>query len=147
MTINGDGVPANGRETCSVIFRLGEVSHFVQGHIVGIVDDDQVVQTIVTSVRSSFERNTFLQATITAQSNHVVIKDGVTGGVVFGSGQFGSSSHTNSVTNTGTKRTSGSFDDGGVVFRGRDFRVTRCHGVVTTEVFDLFKGKSITGQV
>ena len=64
--------------------RLGEVSHLVEGHIVGVVDDDQVVKSIVAGVRAGLERHTLLEAPISAEGDDVVVNDGVAIGVVLG---------------------------------------------------------------
>jgi hypothetical protein len=52
-----------------------------------------------------------------------------------------------SVGNTLSKRTGGGFNSGGVVLGTGEFRVTRGHGMVLTEVLHLFHGQVESSKV
>mmetsp|Transcript_39452 Transcript_39452/g.74062 ORF Transcript_39452/g.74062 Transcript_39452/m.74062 type:complete len:211 (-) Transcript_39452:454-1086(-) len=144
MPINVENIPAQSLEFLGMVHRLGEISHLVQGDIIGIIDDDEIVKTVMASKRSCFEAHTLLQAAISTKSNHVVIQNRVLLSVVLCSGKFGCGSHTHSITNTSTKRASSGFNARSVVLRGRELRVTGGHGMMTTELLDLIQGKIVT---
>mmetsp|Transcript_75490 Transcript_75490/g.119198 ORF Transcript_75490/g.119198 Transcript_75490/m.119198 type:complete len:203 (+) Transcript_75490:724-1332(+) len=147
MAIDADDIPTQRVKVFGVVNALSEVRHLVQGDIVLIVDHNQVVETVVTGEGSSFERNSLLQATVTAESNHMMIKNLVVLSIVFGSSKFSGSSHSYCIANSSAKRASGRFDARGIVLRGRKFRMTRSHRVVLTETFELLHGKIISCQV
>ena len=67
--------------------------------------------------------------------------------VVGGGGHLFGGGHTNGVGDSLSKRTGGALNSGGVVLGRREFRVTRGHGVVLTEVLDFFHGKVESGKV
>mmetsp|Transcript_120559 Transcript_120559/g.232660 ORF Transcript_120559/g.232660 Transcript_120559/m.232660 type:complete len:226 (+) Transcript_120559:1203-1880(+) len=147
MPINVENIPAQSLEFLGMVHRLGEISHLVQGDIIGIIDDDEIVKTIMASEGGCFKSHTFLQAAITTQGDNVVIKDLMILGVVLGGCKLGSSSHTHRVANARTERSSGGLDPGCVVLRRREFRMTRRHGFVTAKLLDLIQRKIVAGQV
>mmetsp|Transcript_14645 Transcript_14645/g.29644 ORF Transcript_14645/g.29644 Transcript_14645/m.29644 type:complete len:487 (-) Transcript_14645:141-1601(-) len=147
MSINDNSIPSHSLVTLDDILGLGELSHLVKGDIVRIVQDNEVVKLLVGSESSGLEGNTFLKAAITSKSEDVVVDDRVLVGVVSGGGHLLSSSHTNSVGNTLSERTSGGFNSRGGVLGVRELRVARGHGVVLTELLELIDRKVVTSKV
>jgi hypothetical protein len=126
---------------------LSVFSHLVKSDFVRVVKDDKVVEFLMSSKAGSLSGNTLLEASITSKSKDVVVKDLVVSGVVTGSSHLFRDSETNSVGNTSSKRTGGALNSWGGVLRVGEFRVTRCLGVVLTEVLKLINGEVESGKV
>jgi hypothetical protein len=71
----------------------------------------------------------------------------VVGSVVNSLSHLFGSSETYGVGNTSSKRSSGTFDTRGGVFRVGELRVTRSHGVVLTESLHFVQREVISGKV
>mmetsp|Transcript_7983 Transcript_7983/g.17171 ORF Transcript_7983/g.17171 Transcript_7983/m.17171 type:complete len:342 (-) Transcript_7983:24-1049(-) len=147
VSINVVGVPSVCLISLQDIFGLGVFGHLVKSDFVGIVQDNKVIKFLVGGKSSSFGGNTLLEATISGKSVDVVVKDLVVVSVVGGGSHLFGSGHTDSVGNTLSKRTGGALNSRSVVLRTREFRVTRGHGVMLTEVLDFFHRKIKSGEV
>src|SRR5882724_5079849 len=64
-------------ESRAGIFALRLLRCRVECDGIGIVDEDQIIETKVTRERARFRRNAFLHATIAGETNHMLIKDPV----------------------------------------------------------------------
>mmetsp|Transcript_9229 Transcript_9229/g.15837 ORF Transcript_9229/g.15837 Transcript_9229/m.15837 type:complete len:525 (-) Transcript_9229:48-1622(-) len=147
VAVDGHNIPAVRLEAHSSVLGLRLDGHGVEGHIVGIVDDDHVVQALVGSDGGGLSHDTLLHAAITAESHNVVVENSVVVSVELGSSHLLGSTHTNGVCNTLTKRTSGGLNTRGVVLGVRELGVTRGHGVVHTEVLHLLHGQGVASKV
>ena len=147
VSVNFVGFPSVGFVSLDDVFGLGVFGHLVKGDFVGIVQDNEVVKLLVGGEGGGCGGDTLLEATISGKSVDVVVEDLVVIGVVGGGGHLFGGGHTNGVGDSLSKRTGGALNSGGVVFRGREFRVTRGHGVVLTEVLDFFHRKVKSGKV
>lgn len=47
MTVDGDHIPAVGKVSCAHILRHGEFGHLVEGHVIRVVHDDEIVELLV----------------------------------------------------------------------------------------------------
>ncbi len=68
-------------ESRAGIFALRLLRCRVECDGIGIVDEDQIIETKVTRKRARFRRNAFLHATIAGQTNHMLIENSVLVGV------------------------------------------------------------------
>mmetsp|Transcript_5883 Transcript_5883/g.7631 ORF Transcript_5883/g.7631 Transcript_5883/m.7631 type:complete len:621 (-) Transcript_5883:46-1908(-) len=147
VSINVIDLPSVSLVTLKDILRLGVFSHLVKGDLVGIVEDDEVVELLVSGEGGGLSGDTLLEASISGKSVDVVVEDGVLLSVVLSSSHLLGNGESNSVGNTLSKRTGGALNSGGVVLGVGEFGVTRGHGVVLTEVLDLFHGKVEASKV
>ncbi len=74
---NGLHVPADRLELLRGVLALGHLRHRVEGDVVGIVDQDQVIELVVPGERDGFQRDAFLQAAVAREADDVVVEDGV----------------------------------------------------------------------
>ena len=147
VSVNFVGLPSVGLVSGDDVFGLGVFGHLVKSDFVGIVQDNEVVKLLVGGESGGLGGDTLLEATISGKSVDVVVEDLVVVGVVDGGSHLFGGGHTDGVGDTLPKRTGGALNSGGVVFGGREFRVTRGHGVVLTEVLDFFHRKVKSGKV
>ena len=147
VTINVVSLPSVSIVTLDDVLGLSVLSHLVEGDLVGIVKDDQVIELLVSSEASGLRGDTLLEATISGKSVDVVVEESVFLSVVDGGSHLGGSGHTNSVSNTLSKRTSGGLNTRGGVLGVRELRVTRGHGVMLTEVLDFLNWQIKSGKV
>mmetsp|Transcript_30080 Transcript_30080/g.64466 ORF Transcript_30080/g.64466 Transcript_30080/m.64466 type:complete len:528 (-) Transcript_30080:46-1629(-) len=138
VSVNVEGFPSVSFVTLEDVLGLGVFGHLVKSDFVGIVKDDEVIELFVGSECGGFCGNTLLEATISGKSVDVVVEDLVVIGVVGGSSHLFGGGHTDGIGDTLSKRTGGALNSGGVVLGAGEFRVTRGHGVVLTEVLDFF---------
>ena len=89
--------------------------------VVGIIDEDQVIELLVTGESDRFECDTLLHAAITREADHIVIKNRVFCGVEAGCGHFGRHRHTDCIANSLSERATGGFN----ARRFAELRVTR----------------------
>src|SRR5690606_41144056 len=71
---SGLDVPAEGLEALGVIAALRLVGHGVEGDVVGVVNEDEVVQLLVGGKGDGLKGDAFLHAAVTAESDHVVVR-------------------------------------------------------------------------
>mmetsp|Transcript_830 Transcript_830/g.1761 ORF Transcript_830/g.1761 Transcript_830/m.1761 type:complete len:573 (+) Transcript_830:660-2378(+) len=147
MSVDVIGLPSVGFVSHQDIFGLGVFGHLVQSDFVGVIQDNKVVELLVGGESSGFGGNSLLEATISGKSVDVVVKDLVVISVVDGGSHLLGGGHTDSVGDTLSKRTGGALNSGSVVLGTGEFRVTRGHGVVLTEVLDFFHRKIKSGKV
>jgi len=101
----------------------------------------------VTGKAGLFEGNTLLKASITTESNHVMVNDGVARSVEASRVEFSSGCESDGVTDTGTEGSSGGLNTGGGVLGRGELGVARGHGIEAAEVLDLLKGQSISREM
>mmetsp|Transcript_27668 Transcript_27668/g.42572 ORF Transcript_27668/g.42572 Transcript_27668/m.42572 type:complete len:434 (+) Transcript_27668:658-1959(+) len=147
VSINVEGFPSVSFVTSNDVFGLSVFSHLVEGDFVSIVKNDEVVKLLVSSEASGFSGDSLLEASISSKGEDVVVEDGVVFGVVNSFSHLFGGSETNSVGNTLTKRSGGTFNSWGVVFGVWEFRMSWSHGVVLTEVLEFFDWEIEPSQV
>jgi hypothetical protein len=81
VAVDHHGVPVLGEEIGFGVLALGDVRHGVERHLVGVIDEDQVVEAVVAGEGDGLLGHTFLKAAVAVQCDDVVIDDRVIGGV------------------------------------------------------------------
>lgn len=114
-------VPVISFETLEDIFGEGDTSVTIDGDVVIIIEGNELTKLQVTSERASLRGNTFLKTAITEDDIGVVVEDLKTRFVVSSSKLSFSSSQTNGIGDTLTKRTSGDLN----TFSINTFRMAR----------------------
>ena len=69
-------VPVVGFEAAAAVFGEAEICIAVDGGVVVVVEDDEVVESEVTGEGTGFRSDAFLQVTVTYDDVDVVIEDG-----------------------------------------------------------------------
>lgn len=134
---------AVGSEAIEDAFALGGVGHGVEGDVVGIVKEDEVVQTEVTSKGGGFGGHAFLEAAVPGEAEDMVVEDGVLGGVEGGAGELGGDSHADCVAHALPEWAGGTFHAGSFTELGVAGRLA----VELAEVADLLDRKVEAGEV
>mmetsp|Transcript_13306 Transcript_13306/g.24968 ORF Transcript_13306/g.24968 Transcript_13306/m.24968 type:complete len:266 (-) Transcript_13306:155-952(-) len=147
MSINVINLPTIGLITLKDILRLSVFGHLIKSYLVGIIQHNKVIKLLMSSKSSCLSRNSLLETSISSKSKNVVIKDLVLSSVIPSLSHLLRSSESNSIGNSLSKRSSGTFNSRGVVFRVGEFGVAGGHGVVLTEFLELIHGKIVSGKV
>mmetsp|Transcript_23877 Transcript_23877/g.37589 ORF Transcript_23877/g.37589 Transcript_23877/m.37589 type:complete len:622 (-) Transcript_23877:51-1916(-) len=147
MSVNLVRLPSVGVVTLDDILGLSVLSHLVEGDLVGVVKDDQVVELLLGGEGGRLGGDSLLEASITGKGVNVVVEDRVVVGVVTGGGHFFTHGETDSVGDTSSQRTSCALNSGGGVLGVGEFGVARSLGVVLTEVLQLLDGEVESGKV
>mmetsp|Transcript_15804 Transcript_15804/g.26688 ORF Transcript_15804/g.26688 Transcript_15804/m.26688 type:complete len:467 (-) Transcript_15804:73-1473(-) len=147
MSINFVSLETVSIVTLHDILRLGVFGHLIKSDFVGVVKDDQVVKLLVGGELGGLSGDSLLEASISGKSEDVVSEDLVLLSVVFGGSHLLRNGESNSVGNSGSKRTGGTLNSGGGVLTVGEFRVTRGLGVVLTEVLQFLNGEIKSGKV
>ena len=74
-------IPAVGLVARPRVLALREQGHRVEGHVVGVVDEDEVVELQVSGQRTRLARDALLQAAVTGETDDFVVENGVRRGV------------------------------------------------------------------
>ena len=64
VAVDGDRVPVLRQEIRLGVFALGDLGHGVERHVVGVVDEDEVVEAVVAGEGDGFLGHAFLQAAV-----------------------------------------------------------------------------------
>mmetsp|Transcript_10914 Transcript_10914/g.16470 ORF Transcript_10914/g.16470 Transcript_10914/m.16470 type:complete len:430 (-) Transcript_10914:162-1451(-) len=147
MSINFVSLETVSIVTLHDILRLGVFGHLIKSDFVGVVKDDQVVKLLVGGELGGLSGDSLLEASVSGKSEDVVSEDLVLLSVVFGGSHLLRNGESNSVGNSGSKRTGGALNSGGGVLTVGEFRVTRGLGVVLTEVLQFLNGEIESGKV
>lgn len=65
VAVDGDHIPAVSQVTGRGVLGHGELRHLVEGHVVGVVHDDEVVQLLVGREGSGLGAHTLLERPVT----------------------------------------------------------------------------------
>ena len=114
---------------------MGLFRHGVEGDVIGIINEDEVIELIVTGKGDRFFGDAFLEATVTVEGDDVVIKEGVFRGVEFCGGAFTGEGEAGGVGDALTEGTGGGFNPNGVAELG----VTGSLGAKDAEVFEFIQ--------
>ena len=84
MTTDALGVPAHSLKACGSVFTLRFYRHRIEGDIVGIVEQDQVVELEVSGKGGCLAGHALLQAPVPGECEYVVVKNCVFGSIKAG---------------------------------------------------------------
>src|SRR5882724_7631522 len=112
-------------ESRASIFALRLLRCRVECDGIGVVDEDQIIETKVTRKRARFRRNAFLHATIAGETNHMLIKNPVFVRVETRGRHLHSHSDPDRIADPLAEGTGRAFYSGGVT----KFRMSRCLAV------------------
>ena len=110
VAVDGDRVPALGGEIVLGVLALGDVGHGVERHVVGVIDEDQVVEAVVAGEGDGFLGDAFLQAAVAVEREDVVVEDRVLGGVEAGGGAFSGERVADGIADALAERAGGGLD-------------------------------------
>ena len=108
-------------KTLSSFLALCLLCRGIQRDRVGIVDDDQIIETEVSREGARFRCNTFLHVTVARETNNMLVEDPVLGGVETACRHFCRHRDADRVTDALSQRTSGAFHSGSIT----KFRMAR----------------------
>ena len=143
VAIHRHGIPTLGHEELFGIFALRDRGHRVERDIVGIINEDQIVETIVAGEGDGFAGDAFLQAAISHQGDHVMIENRVLRGVETSRRAFAGEGETHRVADPLAERAGGRFDPRGFM----KFRVAGRERVQLAEIFQVLAGDGVAGQM
>ena len=118
MTVDHLHMPAVGGITGTDILALAHVEHGVEGDVVGIKENDQVVESEVAGQRGGLGGNTLLQTAVTAKGYDVIVEDGVLRGVETGGSHLLRHGVSDGIGNSLTKGAGGRLDPRSLVELG-----------------------------
>jgi hypothetical protein len=98
-------VEAHGFEVLRGVGALRLFRHGVEGDRVRVVDEDEVVELLMTGKLDGFERHALLQAAVSGEADDVVIEDGVLFRVEARLRHLRSDGHADGVSHTLAERT------------------------------------------
>ncbi len=122
---------------------LGFVGHGVEGDVIGVVDEDEVVEGVVSGESDGFLGDPFLEASVAGEGDDVVVEDGVVGGVVPSGGAFSREGVPDGVADALAEWAGCCFDAIGFGI----FWVSGSDGVELTEVFEVLEGDFVSGEM
>ena len=143
VAVDGDRIPILREEVGLGVFALGEVRHSVECHIVGIIDQDQVVEAIVAGKRDGFLGDTFLEAAVAVQGDDVVVDDRVIGRVEAGGSTFSGERVSDGIADSLAERAGGGLHARGFM----KLRVAGSDRVQLAEIFHIVPGNRVSREV
>ncbi len=133
MAVNSKRIPAGSGETCRLVGVIGKGNGTVDGDVVVIPEDDELVKLQMARKRDGFLADAFHQATVTGNHIGVMVNKAVAELCVQDAlGQR----HADSIGNALTKGTGGGLDACGMTI----FRVTCGARAQLTEILDFVDG-------
>ncbi len=133
MTVNSKRVPAGSGETCRLVGVVGQRDRAVDGDVVVIPKNDQLIELQVTCQRQGFLADAFHEAAVTNDRIGVVVNEAVAELCI--QNAFGKR-HAHSIGNALSKWTSCGFDASGMTV----FRMTCGACAELAEILDFIKG-------
>ena len=143
VTVDRLHVPADGLEARGGVLALGAIRHGVEGDVVGVVDEDQVVELLVPGEGDRLHGDALLHAAVAGEADDVVIKDRVRRGVEARRGHLAGDSHADGVADALAQRAGGALDAGSFAELG----VTRGDAVQHAELFHLVERDGVAAEV
>ena len=136
-------IPADGGVARGGVLALRDRAHGVERHIVGIVNEDQVVEAEMACECAGFHRHAFLQAAITSEGDDMVVENAVGGCVEAGLAHFGRDGKTNGIRHALAERACGGLDAGRFV----ELRMSGSDAAELAEIFDFFQRQAIASEM
>ena len=133
MAVDLLDMPSKRLETLRCILALRRISHGVQGDVIGIVNQHEVIELVVAGERRSLGRDALLQAAVPREADNVVVEDRVGSGVEAGRSHFLRYRNADSVGHPLPQRSGGALDPLGF----KILRMPRGVGAEHPEVFHL----------
>ena len=121
MPVDGYGIPVERLEIFRCVPALGNVSHGVESDVIGIVNQNEVIELAMTRKSNRFLGNSLLKTSVPGESHDVVVDNSVIGGVEFRGGALSGESISHGITHSLPEWSGGRFDTFGLV----ELRVTR----------------------
>jgi hypothetical protein len=118
VTIDDLHGPAVGFEALGCVFALGLIGHGVERNVIGVVNENEVVEGLVAGKSRGFARNAFLQAAVARETNDMEIKDRVIGRIETRSGHLAGHGHADGIAHALAERAGGALDTGGHAILG-----------------------------
>ena len=143
VTVDGGSVPVERLEVGFGVPALSDFGHGVEGDVVGVIDEDEVIELVVSREGDGLLGDSFLEAAVTSESDDVVVEEGVLGSIELGSSALAGKSVTNGVANSLTEWAGGRFDAWSFIV----LRVTGSDAVKLTEILQSLKRDLIAGEV
>ena len=143
MTVDGHCIPADGGVEGLGVLALRHFGHRIERDVVGVENEDQVVELIVRSEGDGLTRDAFLKAPITREGDHMIVDDLVLGSVVFRRSHLAAERITDGIADALPERPSGGLDAWGFMelgMAGRD-------GMQDAEFRDIIDADCITAEV
>ena len=143
LAVDGDRVPALGGEILLGILALGELGHGVERHVVGIINEDEVVEAVVPGEGDGLLGDTFLEAAVAVDAEDVLVENRVLRRVEAGGGAFSGERVADGIADALAERAGGRLDAGCLVELG----MPRCDRVQRAEFFHIVTGNRVAGKV
>src|ERR1700739_2854723 len=107
LTIDLVNIVAISSETLGRVLALAHLSHRVQRHQIGIIDQDQIIQLIMTGESGRFGSNPFLQTAIAGETDDLMIKNGMARRIETRFRHFSGYRHSDGISDSLTERARG----------------------------------------
>ena len=143
VAVDGLHVPADRLEALCGVFALRLIRHRVEGDVVGVVDENQVIELLVAGERDRLHRDAFLHAAVAGETHDVIIKNRVLGGVETRGRHLAGHRHADGVTDALAERARGALDAGGLV----EFRMSGRGAVQRAEFLHLLDRQIVAAQM
>jgi len=143
MAVDHLDMPAVGGVAGADILALADIQHGVEGDVVGIEENDEIIETEVTGKRGGLGRDTFLKTSIAAENNNMVVENGVLGSVEASGSHLLGHRKSHAIGHTLAERTGGRLDSGSLM----ELRVSRSDAVELAEFLHLIERKVEPGKV
>ena len=143
MAVDGHRVPAQSLVECLRVLVLRDLGHRVEGHIVAVINEDQIVQAVVRGEGHGLTCHPFLKAAVAGDDNDVIVKNVMVGGVVLCRCHLAAQREAHGIAHTLPERTSGALD----THRFKRLRVAGRVAAQLAEVFDLFQRQVVAAQM
>ena len=143
MTIDLHRVPAEGLETLAGVVALRHFGHRVEGDVVGIIDEDEIVQPEVTGEGDRLGSDPFLEAAVARETDDRLVENDVVGRIEFRRRHLRGEGVADRIADALSERTGRGLDSDGLSELG----VTRGLAVQLAEVFDLLHRQIVAREV
>ena len=143
----GNHVPAVGLVARADVLGLRELGHLVERDVVGVVQDDQIVELLVGGEAGRLRGDALLEAAVADHAEDVVVEDRVLRRVEHGRAHLRGRGEAGAVRDAGAERARRGLDAGRRVFAVGEFRVAGRRRVVLAEVRDLVLGDVVAREV
>ena len=143
MAVDRLDIPADGLEAKRGVFALRLRCHGVEGDVVGVVKQDEVVELLVAGEGHRLHGDTLLHATVAREADHMVIEKRVLGRVETRGRHLAGERHTDGVADALTQRTGGRLDAGSLT----ELRMARGDAVQRAELAHLLERHVVPTQV
>ena len=136
-------VPADGLEARRGVLALRLRRHGVERDVVGVVNEDEVVEALVAGKGHGLHADALLHAAVAREADHVVVEDRVLGRVEAGRGHLAGHGHADGIAHALPQRTGGAFDAGRLAKLGMAGGLA----VELAEIFQLLERQVVAAEV